>query len=168
MSKQVPALLPPRRDRPEVLVLDGERAAARPAAPKSAALARLALQLTPDVLRLVERSVAARGQQPAAAPPPVATAVEERVYAQGVRFSEVEYDSRLPWARKVTVRSATAWTTSAPAQPAAVVADDARGWRLRRAGLLGIGGAAAVAALGLLVKGGLPSVGGPRRFPGGR
>ena len=145
--------------RPEVVVLDGKRAGTPGRA--AGTLARTALQLTPDVLRLVERSVATR-QRPLAAPPPAA--LDNRVYTAGVRFTEERHASRLPWARSVTVRTATAWQTSAPPAAAPPSQPDVSA-RLRRAGLLSVGGAAALAACGLLLRGGLSAavaVGGRR------
>jgi hypothetical protein len=108
----------------------------------------------------VERSVAAR-QRPVSAPagPPA----DNRVYTEGLRFTEERHESRLPWARSVTVRTATSWRTSAPALVAPEAAPDA-GARLRRAGLLGVGGAAALAACGLLLNRGLSAAIGGRRL----
>jgi hypothetical protein len=163
MSRQLPAKRPTAR--PAVVVLDGDVDARRSGARGAGALARTALELTPDVLRLVERSVAAR-QRPAADPP--ARPVDTRVYTEGLRFTEERHESRLPWARNVTVRTATSWRTSAPAAAAPLDEPD-MGARLRRAGLLGVGGAAALAACGLLLNRGLSAVAGGRRLRrGGR
>jgi hypothetical protein len=163
MSRQLPAKRPTAR--PEVVVLDVDVDAQRGGARGAGALARTALELTPDVLRLVERSVAAR-QRPVAAPH--AQPVDNRVYTEGLRFTEERHESRLPWARNVTVRTATSWRTSAPAVVAPETEPDTVA-RLRRAGLLGVGGAAALAACGLLLNRGLSAaVGGRRLRRGGR
>jgi hypothetical protein len=105
-------------------------------------LLRLALNLAPDIIRAVERS---RQQQDAIAPTPI---VDRRRYTSGVRLSEVEVDTRVPFVRKVTVRRATAWSADLPevAQPAPPQR------RMRWAGLLGIGSAFILATLGLVAN----------------
>ena len=157
MSRQLPATANSTQpaQRSDVVVLETERGARGRAA---GSIARTALQLTPDVLRLIERS---RSAAVATAPPP---AVDQRVYTEGVRFTEERHESRLPWARNVTVRTATAWQTSAPSSStSASVPDSELSARLRRAGLMSVGGAAALAACGLLLKSGVAAALGGRR-----
>jgi hypothetical protein len=73
-----------------------------------------------------------------------------RIVTDAIQYSEIEYNSRVPFVRKVTVRTATSWTTSAPAL--LPEAEEASGTLLRRAGMLGVGGAVAVAALRLFAS----------------
>jgi hypothetical protein len=157
MSRNLPVPLPP--ERPEVVVLDPPGAVATPGPRPLGALARLALHLTPDVIQALERSLAQRRPE---APRAAAVAQPDlRVVTDAIQYSEIEYDTRVPLMRKVTVRTATSWTTSAPALVPR--ADDLGGSRLRRAGAVGIGGAVALAALGLLAnRGGLSLPGGRR------
>lgn len=142
--------LPARRtvERPDVIVLDG----ALPATPARAtgALARLALQLTPAALQAVEHLLARRQQTELAASPR-----DARVYTDVVRVSEIEYEPRMPFRSKVTVRTATAWSISEPS-PAPSPPPLTVGARLWRAGAFGVGGAAAIAALGLLANRRIP------------
>ena len=164
MSRQLPVPLRPGRiqprvERPEVIVLDARSAGSR----GTSALGRLLVSLTPDLIRAVERSLAQRNESR-----PVTPAIRQnaRAYRGGVHLSEVEYDMRLPFLRKVTVRTASAWTSDLPfVEPASETANR-RGGKLRRAGLLSVGGAFALAALGLLANraGNIPGLGSRRGY----
>lgn len=121
--------------------------ASRPAAP----LARLALDLAPDILRAFERARSQRAAVVNLRLPATEPAREQRAFTSGVQLSEVELDMRVPFVRRVTIRKATAWTTAIPIPPS--IAPTPRSGRLRRAGVVSVGGAVALAALGLLVRG---------------
>ena len=164
MSRQLPVPLrqgrsEPRVERPEVIVLDSRR----PSTSGSSAFGRLLLSLTPDLIRVVERSIAQRDEKRQ-----VTTQVQPdtRAYRGGVQMSEVEYDTALPFLRKVTVRKASAWTSDLPFIQPQPEPEPRRSGRLRRAGLLSVGGAFAVAALGLLVNraGSIPGLGWRRGY----
>lgn len=165
MSRQLPVPLrqgrsEPRVARPEVLVIDSRSNAAR----GTSAFGKLLLSLTPDLIRVVERSLAQREQQRAATP--LIQPDAARAYRGGIQLSEVEYDTRLPFLRKVTVRKASAWTSDQPfVAPVAEPAPRRHG-SLRRAGLLSVGGAFALAALGLLANraGSIPGLGSRRGY----
>lgn len=99
MSRQLPV---PFRNEPNgrsLAIPYGQGAASSP-------LVRLAVALTPDVLRAAERVVTRRaerqypqqhaGQMPA---------------SRSVQLSEVEIDLATPFVRRVTIRNATAWST---------------------------------------------------------
>jgi hypothetical protein len=147
-----------RPEQPEVIVINPAAASSRQPHP----LARLAIGLAPDILHALERSLAQRGEgQPAtsrAQPPQVTTRLS------GIQLSEVEYDLRAPFVRRVTVRRASAWAAELP-QLVVAAEPQARGGGLRRAGVVGAG-AIALAALGVLANraGNLP-VRGWRRWP---
>jgi hypothetical protein len=162
MSRNLPVPLrserspqPDRRrpSQPEVIVIDPARATQRQLHP----LARLAIGLAPDILHALERSLAQRGESHAASvrPEPAQT----RARLTGFQFSEVEYDLRAPFVRKVTVRRASGWAAELP-QLVEAIEPRARGGGLRRAGALGVG-ALALAALGVLANrgGNLPGRG---------
>ena len=164
MSRQLPVPLRPGRseprvERPEVIVLDSRSAGSR----GTSAFGRLLLSLTPDLIRAVERSLAQRNESRAATP---VVRQDTRAYRGGVQLSEVEYDTRLPFLRKVTVRKASAWTSDLPFVDPVVEAPSRRGGKLRRAGLLSVGGAFALAALGLLANraGSIPGLGSRRGY----
>jgi hypothetical protein len=163
MSRQLPVPVrpgqtEPRADRPEVIVVDSRAAGSHGAS----GFGRLLVSLTPDLIRVVERSLAQRNEARPVAP---ATRVDTRAYRGGVQLSEVEYDTRLPFLRKVTVRKASAWTSDLPFVEPASEAPARRG-RLRMAGFLSLGGAFALAALGLLAKraGSIPGLGSRRGY----
>jgi hypothetical protein len=142
-----------RPDQPEVIVINPAAATRRQPHP----LARLAIGLAPDILHALERSLAQRGEvQPAPSrtqPPQLTTRLS------GIQLSEVEYDLRAPFVRKVTVRRASAWAADLP-QLFEAAEPQARGGGLRRAGVVGAG-AIALAALGVLANraGNLPGRG---------
>jgi hypothetical protein len=133
---------------PEVIVIGGQDKGQRVGS-IATPLARLALSLAPDLLHAVERSLAQRERDAVAmAPAPR----DPRIISSGIQFSEVEYDMRVPFLRKVTVRKASAWSSEMPA-PIVVEAPPAqRGTRLRRAGIVSLGGAVALTALGVLAN----------------
>jgi hypothetical protein len=166
MSRQLPVPIRPGRtesrvERPEVIVLDTRSDASR----GSSALGRLLVSLTPDIIRAVERSLsqAQRSDMRSAAPP---IRPDARAYRGGIQISEVEYDTRLPFLRKVTVRKASAWSSDTPFVQPLLDTPGRRGGKLRRAGILSVGGAFALAALGLLANraGSLPGLGSRRGF----
>ncbi len=142
-----------------MIVLDRRAAGSRGTAP----LGRLLVSLTPDLIRAVERSLAQRTESRPAAP---VVRQDARAYRSGVQLSEVEYDTRLPFLRKVTVRKASAWTSDLPFVQPASETPDRRGGKLRRAGMLSVGGAFALAALGLLASraGSIPGPGWRRGY----
>lgn len=159
MSRQLPALI--RRDalrpfegnsRPEIIVVEQGRMAGRPSPHP---LARLAVGLAPDILRAVERAVAQRAAAGTGSTAPTVSPdpwTDPRSRASGFQLSETEYDMRMPFVRKITVRKATAWAADLPAfVPAATAGEQPRGGVLLRAGVLGLG-ACVVAALGLLAS----------------
>ncbi len=112
-------------------------------------LRRLLVSLTPDLLRLAERSITRRQSSPALTPTVREAA---RIYRGGVQLSEVEYDMSLPFLRKVTVRKASAWATDLPFTAPLDNAAPPRGGKLRRAGMVSVGGAFVLAAVGLLAN----------------
>lgn len=164
MSRQLPVPLrtgrtEPRVERPEVIVLDARAGGSR----GTSAFGRLLLSLTPDLIRAVEHSLAQRNESRSSAP---AIRQDARAYRGGVQLSEVEYDTSLPFLRKVTVRKASAWTTDLPFVEPVSETPSRRGGKLRRAGLLSVGGAFALAALGLLANraGSIPGLGSRRGY----
>lgn len=137
MSQRLPVPLGSgRAERPEVVVLTPGTGADGRANP----LLRLALQMAPDVLRALNRSRATAGRIT-----PVVTTPRNLVH--GLSMSEVELDVRIPLVRRVVVRKATAWAADMPV----VAPPPARGGRLRRAGMLGVGALAAT-TIGLLAN----------------
>lgn len=164
MSRQLPVPVrpgrsEPRADRPEVIVVDSHSTGSR----GTAAFGRLLVSLTPDLIRVVERSLAQRNEARPAAP---VARVDTRAYRGGVQLSEVEYDTWLPFLRKVTVRKASAWTSDLPFVESMIEAPARRGGKLRTAGFLSLGGAFALAALGLLANraGSIPGLGSRRGY----
>jgi hypothetical protein len=164
MSRQLPVPLRPGRteprvERPEVIVLDSRSAGARGAS----AFGQLLLSLTPDLIRVVERSLAQRDESRTATP---AVQKDTRAYRGGVQLSEVEYDMSLPFLRKVTVRKASAWTSDLPFFEPIAETTSRRGGKLRWAGLLSVGGAFVLAALGLIANraGSIPGLGSRRGY----
>ena len=133
MSRQLPV---PFRNEPNgrsLAIPDGRSAANSP-------LVRLAVALTPDVLRAAERVVLRRGdrqyplQHSNQVPP-----------SRSIQLSEVEIDLTTPFVRRITVRNATAWSTF-PVEPVANRSG------LRRAGrVIGMSGALALVA-GVMVR----------------
>ncbi len=164
MSRQLPvplrpARIEPRVERPEVIVVDSRSAAAR----GTSAFGRLLLSLTPDLIRVVEQSLAQRNDSRSTAP---AVRQDPRAYRGGVQLSEVEYDMSLPFLRKVTVRKASAWTSDMPFIEQVLESPGRRGGKLRMAGILSIGGAFALAAVGLIANraSSIPGLGSRRGF----
>ena len=152
---------PRRVERPEVIVIDPGRLAERR---QPHPLARLALALVPDLLRAAERSLAQRQPPPALVRLEQKEPREPRARASGFQLSEVEYDMRVPFVRRVTVRRASAWSAELPQLLSSDAAPEPHGKSgLRRAGVVGAG-ALALAALGLLAgrSGSLPGLGGRR------
>jgi hypothetical protein len=153
MSKYLPVPVRGGRDRAithEVIVVEPRKtqvSTGRSVAP----LAKLALDLAPDLLRAFERSRAQRTDSMAI--PATRLSANQRGLTSGVQLSEVELDMRVPFVRRVTVRRATAWTTDLPIAPAVTpVTSPQRGGRFRRVGVVGLGGAVALAALGLVAN----------------
>ena len=157
MSRQLP--VPLRPERSEVIVLDSRVGKSR----GTSAFGRLLVSLTPDLIRAVERSLTQRNAPASVAP---ATRQDARAYHGGVQLSEVEYDTRLPFLRKVIVRKASAWTSDTPFVLPVPDTSSRRGGKLRRAGILSVGGAFALAALGLLANraGNIPGLGSRRGY----
>lgn len=133
MSRQLPV---PFRNEPNSRSLalpDGRSAASSP-------LVRLAIALTPDVLRAAERVVLRRGE-----PQYPQQRSKQVLPSRSIQLSEVEIDLATPFVRRITVRSATAWSTF----PVGPVANRSG---LRRAGrVLGMSGALALVA-GVMVR----------------
>jgi hypothetical protein len=164
MSRQLPVPLRPGRteprvERPEVIVLDSRSGSSG----GSSAFGRLLLSLTPDLIRVVEHSLSQRNASRSAAP---AVRQDLRAYRGGVQLSEVEYDTTLPFLRKVTVRKASAWTSDLPFFEPVAATSSRRGGKLRWAGVLSVGGAFALAAVGLLANrvGNIPGLGSRRGY----
>ena len=164
MSRQLPVPIRPARaetraGKPEVIVLDSRPDASR----GTSALGKLLLSLTPDLIRVVDRALSQRNEARPAMP---VVRQDARAYRSGVHLSEVEYDTSLPFLRKVTVRKASAWASDMPFIEPAVETPGRRGGTLRRAGILSVGGAFALAALGLLANraGNIPGLGSRRGF----
>jgi hypothetical protein len=116
---------------------------------QTSTLARLAIAAAPELLRVADRMASPRAQQrrvepvPAPGPPRV----------ESIQLSEVEIDFSVPFVRRVTMRNASAWSitplAAAVAQAVVEAETERSSGRLRKAGLVGITGAAALAA-GLL------------------
>lgn len=142
-----------------MIVLDSRQQESR----GSNSFARLLVSLTPDLIRVVERSLAERNQ---ARPMTPTVRPDTRAYRGGVELSEIEYDMRLPFLRKVTVRKASAWTSDLPFIEPLSETSTSRGGKLRTAGLLSVGGAFALAALGLIANraGNIPGLGSRRGY----
>lgn len=164
MARQVPAQLRSGQslslpDRPDVVVLESRPD--RSGAPS--AVGRALVSLTPDLIRVVERSLANRKDARHVAP---VTPQDARAYRSGIQLSEVEYDTRLPFLRKVTVRKANAWTSDLPFDLPPVEPASRRGGRFWTAGILSVGGAFALAALGLIANraGSIPGLGSRRGY----
>lgn len=151
MSRGLP--VPLRPVRPEVVVVDD------PAAPhdrRARALARMAVNLTPDVLEALDRALTQRRLHGERQQPQLHATVarDERTHTRAVQYSEVEIQTWDPFPRRVTMRTTTEWATSAPtAEPIAPGLEDSSSL-LRRTGLrvLGVGGALALATLGVLAN----------------
>jgi hypothetical protein len=128
MSQQLPV---PLRNQPRErsLAIPGQQSST------SSTLARLAISLAPHVLRSAEQVILKRNQQPA----PRQTA--SSMHGQSVRLSEVEIDTSIPFIRRVTVRSASSWSTL-PTAPPLPIEDGGRS----RGRLIGISGAVIVLA----------------------
>ena len=134
----------PAQRPPSELVLSQPNAA--PTQPST--LTRLAIAAAPELLRAAERLANQRTQQRRVEP--VAAPTSPRV--ESIQLSEVEIDFSVPFVRKITMRNASAWSVvplAAVAQAVVEAEAEKRGGRLRKASLVGISGAAAVAA-GLL------------------
>jgi hypothetical protein len=166
MSRQLPVPLRPGRsesrvERPEVVVLESRSNAAR----GSSAFGKLLLSLTPDLIRVVEQSLAQRSEREKRAASQITPLVQPdmRAYRGGIQLSEVEYDTSLPFLRKVTVRKASAWTSDFPFVAPVAEPASRRSSGLRWAGLVSVGGAVALAALGLLANR-IPGLGSRRGY----
>lgn len=164
MSRQLPDPLRPGRteprvERPEVIVLDSRSGGSR----ASSAFGRLLLSMTPDLIRVVERSLAERNVSR-----PVAPVIRQdaRAYRGGIQLSEVEYDTSLPFLRKVTVRKANAWASDLPFTEQVPMTPARRSEKLWMAGILSVGGAFALAAVGLIANrvGSIPGLGSRRGY----
>lgn len=151
MSRSLP--VPLRPVRPEVVVVD-EPAASHDR--RARALARMAVNLTPDVLEALDRALTQRRangerRQPQ---PPVPQGQDARTHTRAIQYSEVEVHTWDPFPRRVKMRTTTEWATSAPTvEPSDSGLDDASS-TLRRTslGVLGVGGALALATLGILAN----------------
>lgn len=117
-----------------------------PSSQTTSALARAAIALAPDALRLAER-VATRRLQNRREPERTA---QQPTRQEALHLSEVEINFDVPFVRRIVMRSATTWTSSPP-EPVVVVEVPRSSGKLRKAGLLGASGAAAV-AVGLLAR----------------
>lgn len=165
--------------RPDVTVL--ERAEERlPAETGSArgmlvaTLARAAIDLAPDVLRAIDgartRRAGADSTTSAIVPadrradPPLLSSAQSSaggpVYTRSTRVTEREYNLRAPLVRRVVVREATSWESIIPqgsfqsnvASAARHDRTEDEGGHWKVAGLVSLGGALAVAALGVLAN----------------
>jgi hypothetical protein len=105
-------------------------------------LARVAIAAAPEILRVAEQLANRRAQQRKPEVVPSARAVES------IQLSEVVIDFTVPFVRKITMRNATAWSVAPHVGPPLVTVEqpDKRGTRMKRVGLVGISGAAALAA----------------------
>lgn len=117
-----------------------------PSSQATSALARAAIALAPDMLRLAER-VASQRLQAKREPEPVQ---QQAIRQEAHHLSEVEINFDVPFVRRIVMRSATSWI-STPPEPVVVVEEPRSTGRLRTVGLLGASGAAAV-AVGLLAR----------------
>lgn len=146
MSRNTPAPIRSTSiERPRVVLLDGARTDKRPS-PVDNPLARFALSVTPDLLRVVERSIIRRNEaRQVTQMHPIA---DKRTYTSGMNISEYDIDVRFPFVRNVTVRRASAWATDAPAVEPVVATSSLK----RRAGFVGVGGVLALTALGLVAS----------------
>lgn len=113
----------------------------------SSPLARLAISLAPDLLRAAEQIIIKRAEQPSR------QQTVHGMQGQSVQLSEVEIDTSIPFVRRVTLRSATSWSTFPTVEPETI-----HSGRLRKGSLIGMSGAAAVVAA-VMVR---------RLMPGGR
>lgn len=133
MSRQLPV---PFRNEPNgrSLTIPGGQSAA------NSPLVRLAVALTPDVLRAAERAVMRRGERQYPQ-----QHSNQALPSRSIQLSEVEIDLTTPFVRRITVRNATAWSTF-PVEPVANRSG------LRRAGrVIGMSGALALVA-GVMVR----------------
>lgn len=101
----------------------------------SSPLARLAISMAPDLLRAAEQIIVKRAERPSQQHP------AHGMQGQSVQLSEVEIDTSIPFVRRVTLRSATSWTTFPAIEP-----EPAPTGRLRKGSLIGVSGAAAFVA----------------------
>lgn len=115
-------------------------------------MSRIASVLAPEVLRAVERVATNRATRREMVP-----RFQQQVPAEAIQFSEVEIDVSVPFVQKITMRNAIAWSS---AIQSVALPEEAKPKRssLKRAGLLGIGGATALAA-GILARKTLPQAG---------
>lgn len=144
----------PKRSATPAQLPPGELALSQPnaASAQPSTLTRLAIAAAPELLRAAERLANQRTYQRAQQRrvEPVAASFPPRV--ESMQLSEVQIDFSVPFVRKITMRNASAWSVvplAAVAQAVVEAEVEKRGGRLRKASLVGIGGAAALAA-GLL------------------
>jgi len=151
-SKYLPAPLRSGSERaiqPDVIVIEPGMTR-RPANRNAAPLAKLALDLAPDLLRAFERSRSQRADGMNIPARQTRRDSDRRTLTSGIRLSEVELDIRIPFVRRVTVRRATAWMTELPLVP--TVETPRRTGKFVRAGIVSIGGAVALAAVSLVAR----------------
>jgi hypothetical protein len=156
MSRGLP--VPVRPERSEVIVVNPPRPARIEG--RGNTLARLALSLTPDVLEALERAMSQRRRAPDPVRAMPHTSPDTRSRTSAVQHTDLEIQTWDPFPRRVRMRTTTQWTTSVPTLETflADAPDDEPSSRLRRAGIgaLGVGGALAIATLGVLAnRGGL-------------
>ena len=108
----------------------------------SSALARLAIAMAPEILKVAEHVVLKRDQ-----PARPAQRQSNGMQGQSFQVSEVEIDTTNPFVRRVTVRNASSWATF-PAEQVAVPVEAKRS----RGKLLGLSGAAALVAAVMVRK----------------
>jgi hypothetical protein len=113
----------------------------------SSSLARMAISLAPDVLRAAERLIFKQSRQPVSR-----GEFSQGMHGHSVHLSEVEFDTSIPFVRKVTVRNASSWSTF----PIAIQPEPAP--RRSRGRLIGVSSAIALVAA-LMLR---------RAIPGGR
>lgn len=148
MSRGLPA--PLRNEPPDVVVV-------RPPTPveprrQGNALARLALSLTPDLIEALDRALAQRRLLADQRAVSTLRAREPHAHTRAVQYSEVEINTWAPFPRRVRMATTTRWETSEPVAYEIVTEEHPRPSRLRRAGVVGIGGAVALATLGVLAN----------------
>ncbi|CAN5564353.1 hypothetical protein BH24CHL1_BH24CHL1_16980 [soil metagenome] len=99
MSRQLPVPFRNEPDGRSLAIPDGQSVASSP-------LVRLAIALTPDVLRAAERVVLRHAGRQSAQ-----QSATQTLPSRSIQLSEVEFDLATPFVRRITVRSATAWST---------------------------------------------------------
>jgi len=136
----------PKRPAPPAKIEPAELVPSRPtSSSQQSTLARIAIAAAPEILRVAEQLAQQRTQQRKVEATPSAPSART---VESIQLSEVVIDFTVPFVRKITMRNASAWSVTPPAGAPllSVVLPDKRGTRMKRVGLVGISGAAALAA----------------------